>query len=261
VRTQRVSSRTPGFFRLAIYVFGAAAVLGIALFAAAPAIADTTSLTGALATPEDTYTTTINFTGDATVTLQTYGFGGGVNAMGTSIAAGGFDPFLAIFSGTGSGATIETDTLGDTFGTSDALSNYSSFMCCPPAGTVDLGGAICGDITMTLALDPGTYTVLLSDALYVANAVNDNGTLGEGFTDFTGGAFQTCNTDDTGATTCANDTANWALDITTTPTTGGGGGTSVPEPSSLPLVLVALLVAAFFLARQEKSPHRRRAHA
>jgi hypothetical protein len=240
-----LSSRSPRFLQLAIYAFTGVAVMAITLFTAAPAIADTTSLTGTLATPEDTYTTTVNLTGDATITLQTYGFGGGVNAMGTSIVAGGFDPFLAIFSGTGSGASIETDALGDTFGTSDALSNYSSFMGCPPAGTVDLGGTICGDITMALALDPGTYTVLLSDALYVANAVNDNGTLGEGFTDFTGGAFQTCNTDDTGATTCANDTANWALDITTTSTAGGGGGsTSVPEPSALVLLAACLCAAA-----------------
>ena len=236
-----ISSRTPRFLQLAVYVFTAVTVMAIRLFTVTPAIADTTSLTGALATPEDTNTTIIHLTGDATVTLQTYGFGGGVNAMGTSIASGGFDPFLAIFSGTGSGATIETDTLGDTFGTSDALSNYSGFMGCPPAGTVDLGGAICGDITMTLALDPGTYTVLLSDALYVANAVYDNGTQGEGFTDFTGGAFQTCNTTDSG-TTCANDTANWALDITTTPNVVTG----VPEPSSLTLLAVSILAAALF---------------
>jgi PEP-CTERM motif-containing protein len=259
VSKQQVSTQNAPFGKRAIFAIAVAAAILLSN-AAASAKADTVSLTGTLANAEDTYTTTINVATDSTVTLQTYGFGGGVNALGTSIAAGGFDPFVAIFSGTGSGATIETDALGDTFGTSDALSNYSSFMGCPPAGTVNLGGAICGDITMTLALDPGIYTILLSDALYVANAVNDNGTLGEGFTDFTGGAFQTCNTTDSG-TTCANDTANWALDITTTPTTGGGGGTSVPEPSTLPLVLLALLVVAFFLARQDKSPRRHRAHA
>jgi hypothetical protein len=109
----------------------------------------------------------------------------------------------------------------------------------------NIGGALCGDITMSLLLAPGDYTLVLADALNAANAVYDNGTLGEGFTDFTGGAFQTCNTTDAG-TTCANDTANWALDITTSTTGGGGGSNSVPEPSSLTLLAASLVVAAFF---------------
>ena len=86
---------------------------------------------------------------------------------------------------------------------------------------------------MQLSLLPGSYTLLLSDALFVPNAVFDNGTLGEGFSDFTGGAFQTCNTDSSGATTCATDTANWAFDLTTS------GGTTVPSPEPGSLLLLA----------------------
>ena len=51
----------------------------------------------------------------------------------------------------------------------------------------------CGDITMSLALAPGTYTVLLSDALYIPNAIFDSpsyGDLSEGFTDLTAGNFR-----------------------------------------------------------------------
>jgi hypothetical protein len=213
------------------------------LFAVTPTRADTTtSYTGSLASSSDVFSLVFDITGasDATVTIQTWSFGGGTNAAGQSIAAGGFDPFLAIFNGTGPSAAIATDGMGNPYGTSDALSNYSSFTGCPPAATVNLGGAICGDITMSLALAPGDYTLVLSDALNAANAVYDNGTLGEGFTDFTGGVFQTCNTNDAGDTTCASDTANYAFDVTTST----GAVTPTPEPSAGALLTLGLLAAA-----------------
>ena len=96
---------------------------------------------------------------------------------------------------------------------------------------------------MTLALGPGTYTLLLSDADYIPNAIFDNGTLGEGFSDFTGGAFQTCNTDSSGALVCADDTANWAFDLTTKSRT-----VTASEPSTL--ASLALAMAALALTRR-----------
>ncbi len=221
--------------RLAKTIF---VVLAVLLVLAGSAFADSTSYTGTLANSTDSYSLVFNVggTSNENVTIQTWGFGGGVNAAGQTIAAGGFDPFVGIFSGTGSAATILTDGLGDPYGTSDALSNYAGFTGCPPAGTVDIGGSVCGDVTMQLSLMPGSYTLVLSDALYVPNAVYDNGTLGEGFSDFTGGAFQTCNTDSSGATTCADDTANWAFDLTTS----GGTTEPSPEPGSLLLLTAGL---------------------
>ena len=76
------------------------------------------------------------------------------------VPAGGFDPFVGVFAGTGDSASFIN-------GTSDDLSNFSSFAGCPPAGTVNIGGSVCGDITMSLALTVGTYTVLLSDAAFI----------------------------------------------------------------------------------------------
>lgn len=225
----------------------AVGLLVLLLVAVYPAAADTTtSYTGSLATSSDVYSLVFNVGGTTseTVTLQTWSFGGGVNAAGNTIAAGGFDPFVAIFDGTGPGATIASDGLGNPFGTSDALSNYGSFMGCPPAQMANIGGPLCGDVTMSLLLGPGAYTLVLSDALNDANAVFDNGTLGEGFTDFTGGVFQTCNTDDSGATTCAADSANFAFDLTTGSGTGGGGTTPTPEPSSLALLAAGVLSVA-----------------
>jgi hypothetical protein len=199
------------------------------------ALADTTSYTGTLTNSTGDYELTLSVSGAEDVTVQTWGFGGGTNAAGDTIAAGGFDPFIGLFSGTGASANILTDGSGDPHGTSDALSNFASFAGCPPARTMDIGGVVCGDITMSVALAAGTYTLLLSDAAYLPNAVFDNGTLGEGFTDLTGGAFQTCNTDMTGATTCANDTGNWAFDVTTS-----SKAVSTPEPAGLASLIVGL---------------------
>jgi hypothetical protein len=209
------------------------------------AFADTTaSYTGTLSSPEDTFTTTLTLTSAESVTLQTYGFGGGTNGNGTVIAPGGTDPFLAIFAGTGSGATILTDGSANPFGTALDLGNYSSFVGCPPANTVsDFGDTTCGDITMTLAsLAAGTYTIVLSDGQYIANAVFDNGTLGEGFSDLTGGVF--CNTEDTDTgTPCPNTSGAYALDVTTSGSgtgTGPGGGSPTPEPATLFLIAAGL---------------------
>jgi hypothetical protein len=203
----------------------------------------TTSFTGTLANSEDTFLTTFALTSTEDVTVQTWEFGGGTNAAGTKIAAGGFDPLIALFSGTGMGASMLTDGMGNPFGTSDVLNNYGGFAGCPPAGVVNIGSPTCGDITMTLALGPGTYTLLLSDADYIPNAIFDNGTLGEGFSDFTGGAFQTCNTDSSGALVCADDTANWAFDLTTKSRT-----VTASEPSTL--ASLALAMAALALTRR-----------
>jgi hypothetical protein len=202
------------------------ALFFVSLAAAHPASAGSISNTGTLSSSTDFHM--LDFTigaGSEFVTIQSWGFGGGVNAAGNTIAAGGFDPFIGLFRGVGSSAHI-ISFMGQTFGTSDLLSNFGSFSGCPPAGTVNLGGPVCGDVTMKLMLGPGIYTIVLSDAAYIPNAIFDNGTLGQGFSDFTGGGFQTCNTTDAG-TTCATDTANWAFDLTTSP------APATPEPSTL----------------------------
>jgi hypothetical protein len=199
----------------------------LALSASTVARASGTSLTGTLADPESTFDYTLNLASTSTITLQTYGFGGGTNQAGQAISAGGTDDFLAIFAGTGDGATILTDGFGNPYGTSLDISNYGSFVGCPPANTVsDFGSTTCGDITMTIPnLAAGTYTIVLSDGDYFANAVFDNGTLGEGFTDLTGGTF--CNLQDSTGVDCPNISGAYALDITGLP------AAVTPEPPSL----------------------------
>jgi hypothetical protein len=204
-----------------------------------PTRADTMSYSGTLTSPEDSTSgqITITLTDPGVVELQTWGFGGGTNAAGDVIPTGGFDPFLGVFAGTGSSATFIN-------GTSDILSNYGSFMGCPPAGQVDIGGSVCGDINMSLSLAAGNYTILLTDADYYPVAVDEtDGQLGDGFFDLTSGAFQTCNGLD-----CVTDSANWALDITTP-----SGAATVPEPAALPVAGVALLASAAAYRRRRIS--------
>jgi hypothetical protein len=223
-----------------------APLIVVGLLFAPLALADGESFTGTLATPESIAEFTFDLASNATVTARTYGFGGGTNQAGETIAAGGTDPFLAVFSGSGSSATILTDSSGNPFGTSLDLSNDSSFAGCPPANSVsDFGATTCGDVSLTLpSLAPGVYTVVLSDGQYIANAVFDNGTLGEGFTDLTGGAF--CNIEDSTGVSCPNVSGAYAFDITGLP------AAAAPEPGALALLLVGLLGIAGF--RQAPRP-------
>ena len=222
-------------------------------FAAPNAFADTTkSFVGTLATPESTFETTLTLPSAETVTLQTYGFGGGTNGNDAVISPGGTDPFLAIFDSTGS---ILTDGLGNPYGTSLDLGNYSSFVGCGPANTVsDFGDTTCGDITMDVgSLAAGTYTIVLSDGQYIANAVFDNGTLGEGFTDLTGGAF--CDIVDTttgtpcpaNSPTLANPAGNgnYALDVITSGSSTTGPPPPTPEPGTILMFGAGLTAIAF----------------
>jgi hypothetical protein len=218
--------------RLGIFVFG--------LLVTGCTFADTVSHTGTLSSAEDTWETNVMLSVAGTLTLQTWGFGGGTNAAGTAIPAGGFDPFAGVF-----------DSSGDLIqGTSDVLSNYTSFTGCPPAGLVTIGSVPgnCGDVAMSLPLAAGTYTVLLSDAEYIPNAIFDSpsyGNLSEGFTDFTAGVFQTC----ADLNDCNNDSANWALDVTT-PTSV----TATPEPGSLAVCGLGLMaIVATWKLKKEKT--------
>jgi len=189
-----------------------------ALLAAQAALAGTQSYTGTLASPEDEQLFTVTLASGGVLGLQTWGFGGGTNAASQLIAPGGFDPFVGVFAGTGDGATFVD-------GTSDVLTNYAGG--CPPAGTVDIGGQVCGDVTLSETLAAGTYTVLLTDADYIPAAVFENdGMLGDG--------FETCEGD---APTCITPDANWALDITTPDTVS-----PVPEPGGLWILGMALLI-------------------
>ncbi|MFZ0211285.1 MAG: DVUA0089 family protein [Candidatus Acidiferrales bacterium] len=227
--------------------------LAVILLAAVAANANSTSLsyTGALGSAQSTFALVFNVGGGTSqnVDFQTWGFGGGTNAAGNLIGAGGFDPSLALFFGQGPLASLIN-------GTADNEGNFGSFIGCGPAGTVGFsnGDSVCGDINMSISLAPGTYTLVLSDANFIPNSFFDNGTLGEGFTDFTGGVFQTCDFNSMGVMNCITPSANWAFDVTDT--TGANLSvptSSTPEPASFFLLGTGLLALAWMRCAKLRS--------
>lgn len=240
-------------------------VLSVIFFVAGSALAGTITYSGTLASPTSVFELTfaVGGSGSQEVTLQTWGFGGG-----DGFSSGGFDPFIALFAGTGSGAGIVTVN-GNPAGTSDTLSNFApnqyngftagfglsgenTFAGCGPAGTVAFsnGDSVCGDVTISLSLAPGDYTFVLSDAGNYANAVSDNnGTLGEGFnsglvyTDANGNPiWEMCDTNAGSVTSCITPLDTWAFTITDN---SGGSLSSTPEPGVfLQLGITMLLLFA-----------------
>lgn len=141
--------------------------------ACAPAYAASASLVGQLDpnNEQDVLVHPFTLTAPGVVTIQSWGYGGssgapgGVNAQGSAIAAGGFDPYVSLFSGTGPSATFVASNDDGT---------------CPPGTVAD---ALCGDSTLVTAVLPaGSYTLAVSAFLNMSFAENlGSGTLGDGF--------------------------------------------------------------------------------
>jgi len=149
------------------------AMLVAASLAAASAPLAQTSLVGALDpnNAQDVLLHVFTLSAPGSVSIQSWGYGGssgapgGTNAAGAVIGAGGFDPYVSLFSGSGAGATF-------------LASNDDG--SCPP-GT--LGDGLCGDSTLVTGVLPaGTYTLAVSAFLNMSFAENlGSGTLGDGF--------------------------------------------------------------------------------
>jgi len=214
------------------------------------------SFTDSLASPTSTFETTFNVVGTGDVTIQTFGFGGGTNAAGQTIPAGGFDSTVALFSGSGNSASIVMIGTNPA-GSSDLTSLFSPG--CPPAGMVTIGtgsgSIVCGDSQLVVpssSLSIGTYILTLSVAGYQPLAFNPgpptHTLLSDGFSAPIGTPmFQTCNvTSDQPTGICVTTTSNFAVDIS-------GPIAPVPEPGMFILVASGL---AMLTARSRRAPDR-----
>ncbi|MEO1591099.1 MAG: DVUA0089 family protein [Cyanobacteria bacterium J06632_22] len=130
------------------------------------------------------------------VTLRSYSYAGGVQADGTQIAAGGFDPILTLFDAAGN-LIANNDDGPESAVPKDANTGYGF------------------DVFLEAALNPGDYTVAITQ---YGNAARGN-TLSAGFRRAGEGNFTTalCNTSvpfyDTGYSSCTPRTNAWAFDI------------------------------------------------
>jgi hypothetical protein len=208
----------------------AACVLAVS---SASAHADDFSFTGNFTNINDVQLFTFTVGASSNVVLRTWSYAGGVNAQGQTIAAGGFDPILALFQGSGPNATyINQNDDGDSAVPADPVT-----------------GAQFDTYLAVSNLTPGVYTVSVMD--YANFAVGP--TLGDGFT---GGAV--LDSDCIGTGTFCDVTghfrdSHWAFDILgveSAATPGQPPTSPVPEPSTIALLGSGLVGLARFARRR-----------
>jgi hypothetical protein len=154
------------------------------------------SFTGNLITDDDVQLFNFTVGSTSTVTLLTLSYAGGTNFQGDTIAEGGFDPIMALF--TGAGTFIQGNDDGDCYITP------------PEVATSGVTGE-CLDTYLQTTLAPGDYTVAVSQ--YDNYNVGDlsDGFINEGLPNFTAPAG--CSNGQFCDIAATNRTGFWAFDI------------------------------------------------
>lgn len=169
------------------------------------------SFTGNFNYDNDVQRFTFTLANDATVTLRTWSYAGGVNAQGDTIARGGFDPILTLFDA--SGIRIDQQDDGG----------------CSLVDPDTMSGA-CYDINYTNILSAGTYTATIQQWDNYASWTLDAGFTYDGadYHNFRDGFVDSRNDKRDG---------HWALDLLNVDSASADApSTNVPEPASLALL-------------------------
>ena len=172
--------------------------------AAAPASAADFSFVGTLGAPSDVLFFDFSVGASSPVTLRTYSYAGGINAAGTVIARGGFDPILSLYDVSTGNRIGQNDDGGCANVPADAVTRA------------------CYDTFFQSLLDPGNYRVAVT--VYPNFAPGPLGGSFPGansFVDFTGNQRN----------------GSFAFDVLNVASaTGPGGG--VPEPATWALMIL-----------------------
>jgi hypothetical protein len=186
------------------------------LLAGVTASAASFSYLGNFTNDNDVKFVNFNVLTDTTVTLQTFGYGGGINANGDVIPAGGFESTLQLFA-VPSGLAVGGSILPGPDPT------------CGPRTADPTRLNFCQDDYTQVFLPTGAYVVALTQSPNTAN-----GNLGDGFLFDADPNF---NNGFVGTFGFQGD-SHWALDIT-----AADIGVSTPEPgTALPAVSALLLI-------------------
>lgn len=146
------------------------------------------------------------------VSLRTLSFGGGANAAGDTIAAGGFAPLVSLFDST------------------DMLIGLAQAGIASCGGTSDPATGFCWDVLLDMTLPAGDYlAVLTQDDNSPFGPFLSDGFLHDGEGNFTGGFVLLSGDQRDG---------HWALDISLP------GSSPIPEPGTLALLGGGLLALA-----------------
>jgi len=178
----------------------------------------------------DDQTAGISFTlnSTASVTIQSYGYAGGI-VNSTTIASGGFDPNAYVFDNTGT-----------------LVAEYSGSGCV--TGNDPITG-FCDDPIIQNTFAAGQYAIVLT----VANNTPNDSVLADGFVEDGAGPFtcapfgETGNFCDVSTATGTPRTGNWAVAIT------GADSASLPEPGGW--VLMAMAGVAIAVRRRRAASH------
>jgi hypothetical protein len=199
----------------------------LSLFLLLPTLssASTLSYTGILdpTNPNDVFLTSFALNVAADIHIQTWGYGGtsgapgGTNAAGMVIPAGGFDPYISLFLGSGPSATF--------------LASNDDGGCGPAAPN-----PVCEDSRLNLSsLAAGTYTLALTLPFNFSFAENyGSGTLGDGFIGLQADFFD--------AASGKVRTSAYAVDVSSSGI--------VPEPGSLSFLATGLLLGGMLVLKQ-----------
>ena len=200
---------------------------GLALAGGSAQAASDFSFTGFFNGDADTVAFAFNVGASSTVTLRSYSYAGGTMADGTVIAAGGFDPMLSLWTGSGI-----------------LLAEYDDGPLAVPSDP-DTGAGF--DTNFSASLAAGNYIAVI--AQYYNPALST--ILSNGFTQVssTFTAAYGCSNGQFCDVAASNRTSFWAFDILGVESAVVDPGLSpVPLPASAPLLLAG--VAALGLYRR-----------
>ncbi len=158
----------------------------------------------------------------STVTMESWGYGGGTNAHGDVIPAGGFDTYFTWYGSDGSMIGQDDD-------------------CDGGPGHSHNGG--CVDAYGQANLGPGSYILALTQSGNIPLGDLSDGFFQQGAGDYTASGSCAAFCDTSGNT----DSGNWAVDILNVTSATEEGVPATPEPSTWVLSIggIALLLVAW----------------